>query len=304
MSSASQAEGPGMSNEQRLYEKTNRQSDGAPAWWVVCSRELAELWMGGYASVLIVIFCAVQAGIAYSLSADFGRTPRQEMVYMLIESCIAAAVFMGVILGADTLSGERERGTLEAILLTPASRRQIIFGKLLAAASVWPAALAVTIPCIAFVADGVDGFLNGLKWGTLLGTLTVTGFTGLGMLVSFWSNSNKTSLFASLVAYFCFVLPTMFPWETQVGTFGIIMRRANPMESNRHLLDKTIVSVFPIGAYWRWLLSPVLLAVIALGILFFYASRNLRLEASGARAIFKPAPPKPRRAAASAVAVE
>ena len=32
----------------------------------------------------------------------------------------------------------------------------------------------------------------------------------------------------------------MFPWETQVGTFGIIMRRVNPMESNRHLLDKTI----------------------------------------------------------------
>jgi len=293
-----------MSNEPSVNQKPSRTSDGAPAWWVVCSRELADLWMGGYASILILLFAVVQGGIAYGLSADFGRTPRQEMVYMLIESCIAAAVFMGVILGADTISGERERGTLEAVLLTPASRRQIIVGKFLAAASVWPAALAVTIPCIAFVADGVDGFLNGLKWGTLLGTLTVAGFTGLGMLVSFWSNSNRTSLFASLVTYFCFVLPTMFPWETQVGTFGIIMRRVNPMESNRHLLDKTIVSVFPIGAYWRWLLSPVLLAVIALGLLLFHASRNLRLEAAGASRVFKPMPSKERRHAATAMAVE
>jgi ABC-type Na+ efflux pump permease subunit len=293
-----------MSNEQSVNKKPSRSSDGAPAWWVVCSRELADLWMGGYASILILLFAVVQGAIAYGLSADFGRTPRQEMVYMLIESCIAAAVFMGVILGADTISGERERGTLEAVLLTPASRRQIIVGKFLAAASVWPAALGVTIPCIAFVADGVDGFLNGLKWGTLLGTLTVAGFTGLGMLVSFWSNSNRTSLFASLVTYFCFVLPTMFPWETQVGTFGIIMRRLNPMESNRHLLDKTIVSVFPIGAYWRWLLSPVLLAVIALGLLLFHASRNLRLEAAGASGVFKPMPSKERRHAATAMAVE
>jgi ABC-2 type transport system permease protein len=222
----------------------------------------------------------------------------------MIETCIAAAVFMGVILGADTISGERERGTLEAVLVTPASRRQIIFGKFVAAFSVWPAALGVTIPFVAFVADGVDGFLNGMKWGSLLGTLTVAGFTGLGMLVSFWSNSNKTSLFASLVTYFCFVLPTMFPWETQVGTFGIIMRRINPMESNRHLLDKTIVSVFPLGAYWRWLLSPVLLAAIVLGLLFFDASRNLRLEAAGASRVFKLTPSKKRRHTEAAIATD
>jgi ABC-type Na+ efflux pump permease subunit len=292
-----------MSNQQDVNERPSRASDGAPVWWVVCSRELTDLWIAGYGSILLLLFCGVQGGIAYNLSADFGQTPGQEIVYMLLESCIAATVFVGVILGADTISGERERGTLEAILVTPASRRQIILGKLLAAGSVWPAALAVTIPFIALVADGVDGFLNGLKWGTLLGTLTVTGFTALGMLVSFWSNSNRTSLFASLVTYFCFVLPTMFPWETQVGTFGIIMRRMNPMESNRHLLDKTIVSVFPFGAYWRWLLSPVLLAVIALGLLFFHASRNLRLEAAGASRVFK-LTPKKRRHAEIALVVE
>ena len=261
-----------MRNQQNANQRPSGTSGGAPTWWVVCSRELVDLWFGGFASILILLFCAVQGGIAYSISGDFGRTPRPEMVYMLIETCIAAAVFMGVILGADTISGERERGTLEALLVTPASRRQIIFGKFLAASSVWPAALGVTLPFIAFVADGFDGFLNGVKWAALLGTLSVAGFTGLGMLVSFWSSSNKTSLFASLVAYFCFVLPTMFPWETQVGTFGIIMRRVNPMESNRMLLDKTIVSVWPLGAYWRWLTSPVLLAVIVLGLLFIHAS--------------------------------
>ena len=280
------------------------QSRASATWWVVCSKELTDLWFGGYAAILMIIFCAVQGGIAYNLSGDFGRTPRQEMVYMLIETCIAASVFMGVILGADTISGERERGTLEAILVTPASRRHFIFGKFLAASSVWPAALFVTVPFVAFVADGVDGFINGMKWASILGTLTVAGFTGLGMLISFWSNSNKMSLFASLVTYFAFVLPTTFPWETQVGTFGIIMRRVNPMESNRMLLDKTIVSVWPLGAYWRWLTSPVLLALIVLGLLFFHAGRNLRLEAAGASTVFKLTSSKRRRHTETAMAVE
>ena len=255
----------------------------APIWWIVCAHELKDLWVGGYASILMLIFCTIQGGIAYSLLGDVGKTPRPEMVYMLLEAAIAVAVFMSVILGADAISGERERGTLEALLVTPASRRQILFGKFLAAISVWPAALAVTIPCVAVVADGLDGFGDGMFWGVLLGTLTVSGFTGLAMVISFWSNSNKTSLLASLVAYFCFVLPTMFPWETQVGTFGIILRRVNPMESNRHLLDKTIVSNFPIGAYWRWALSPVLLAVIVFALLFVYAGPFLQLDGGRAK---------------------
>ena len=281
-----------------------RPSSAAPTWWVVCSRELTDLWLGGYAAVLIIIFCAVQGGITYSISADFGRTPRQEMVYLLLETCIAASVFMGVILGTDTISGERERGTLEAVLVTPVNRRHLILGKFLGAISVWPAALVVSIPFIAFVADGLDGFINGMKFGATLGTITVTGFTGLGLLVSFWSNSNKASLFTSLVMYFCFLLPTMFPWETQVGTFGIIMRRVNPMESNRMLLDKTIVSVWPLGAYWRWLLSPALLVIIVVGLLYFHASRNLRLEAPGASTVFRLTSSKKRPRAETAVAAD
>ena len=146
----------------------------APIWWIVCAQELIDLWVGGYASILMLIFCTIQGGIAYSLLGDVGKTPRPEMVYMLLEAAIAVAVFMSVILGADAISGERERGTLEALLVTPASRRQILLGKFLAAISVWPAALAVTIPCVAVVADGLDGFGDGMFWGVLLGTLTVS----------------------------------------------------------------------------------------------------------------------------------
>src|SRR5437016_10373918 len=119
-----------------------RPAGAAPAWWVVCSRELADLWIGGKALILMLLFCLLLGGVTYALIDDI-KTPRSEMVYLALETTVAVAVFLSVILGVDSISGERERGTLEALLATPASRRQIVFGKFLAAVSTWPAALAL-----------------------------------------------------------------------------------------------------------------------------------------------------------------
>jgi len=200
------------------------------------------------------------------------------MVYLALETTVAVAVFLSVILGVDSISGERERGTLEALLATPASRRQIVFGKFLAAVSTWPAALALSIPCVALLSDGRDVFGQGLLWATLLGTLMVTSIAGFGMIISLWSNSNKTSLFVGLCMFLLFLAPTLFPWETQIGFVGRLLRRVNPMEANRHLLDKVIVSHWPLGAYWPWLASPVLFAILIFALLFWYGSPGLRLE--------------------------
>ena len=81
-------------------------------------------------------------------------TPPKEMVWSTLQTCMYVGVFMGLLIGADTLSGARERSALETLLLTPASRTQIVLGKFLASMSPWPAAMAVTFPCLLVVAQG------------------------------------------------------------------------------------------------------------------------------------------------------
>jgi len=244
----------------------------------VCSRELIELWVGGKALILILLFCLVQGGIAYSLLGDVDPTPREEMLYLTVKMAMAVGVFMSVIFGADSISGERERGTLEALLLTPVSRRQIVIGKFLAASSPWPAALAVSIPYLAVLSDGVDIFVQSLTWGAILGAISATAFAGLGTIISFWSNSNKNRFLVSLVIYLVFQIPTFFPWEAQLGTVGRLARRLNPLEANSHILDKVITVHWPLGAYWLWLTSPVVFAILVYVVLVWYASPGLSLE--------------------------
>src|SRR6266567_851793 len=101
-------------------------SSTTPTWRIVFVRELHELWMGGKAPVLLLIFSILLGIIAYMLSTnnELSLMSTQSMVYEMLKAAISASLFICLIIGADSISGERERATLEALLLTPTSRRQ------------------------------------------------------------------------------------------------------------------------------------------------------------------------------------
>jgi ABC-type transport system involved in multi-copper enzyme maturation permease subunit len=277
-----------MSRSERTDAGRVEQSSGTPAWWVVGARELTDLWMGGKAPVLMLAFCMLQGGLTYFKVSDVGDpTPPKELVYFTLMNAVAVGMFMSLILGADSISGERERATLEALLLTPSSRRQIVVGKFLAACSPWAASFGITVPLLFWLAQGDEALGPALFWGGFGGTLLAGAFAALGMVVSFWSNSNRSSLFVSLLLYFSLLMPTMLPGGAQAGKFGRWLKRANPVESVGHWLEKVIVnnrnalefSTDPRGAGWLWLIAPVIFAVVVFGILFLYAGPALALDA-------------------------
>jgi len=121
-----------------------------------------------------------------------------------------------------------------------------------------------------------------LKWVGFVGTLLVIGFTGLGMLVSFWSNSNRTSLFTSLTIYLLFLLPALLPGQAQKGLVGKFFQRSNPLAGADEFLEKVIVNNRSLHDYGSWLKGPFVFPIIVILLLFVYAGPRLRLEAGGA----------------------
>ena len=252
----------------------------SPAWWVMFSKELSQLWLGGKAPILLLLFFVLQGVLIYLMVSNTSDpTPPKEMLYFTLENAIAFGLLIGLIVGADSISGERERLTLEALLLTPATGRQLIVGKFLAGISPWPAALAITIPMLVVLAQGDEALAPAVLWGTIMGTLMATSFTALGMVISAWSNSNKTSLSVSLVMYIIFFIPTQLPSGGQAGRYGRLLKRLNPMESNGHFLEKVLVNNRGFAEFWPWLASPVVLAVIVFVLLFLWPVPELGLEA-------------------------
>lgn len=253
----------------------------APTWWLVFTRELHELWMGGKAPVLVLIFSILLAIMTYVLASnsELSLIPPQEMTYETLKAAIAVGLFISLVIGADSISGERERSTLESLLLTPTSRRQIVFGKFLAGVSPWPVCLVIAIPYMYVISQGNEVFRHAVIWGAITGSILAPAYTAMGMIGSFWSNSNKTSLFIGLGIYVLFLLPTTLPGRAQTGQMGSLLQQANPIAAVNHFLSKILVNNRTLGEWWPFLLAPVIFAALVYALLFLYASPSLRLEA-------------------------
>ena len=265
----------------RANARTFEPSPSVPAtWWLVFKREFRDLWIGGKALNFTMAYAVLLGGYAYWQANDslVSLMPPKEMVYELLKVAMMVSVFMGLIIGADTLSGERERSTLEGLLLTPTSRLQIVVGKYLAAASTWPVALLITVPFTRVLSQGDEVFGQAALWGAIVGTVLAPAFTALGMFVSFWCSNNKNSMLVSLTLYLIFLLPTQLQGRAQGGLMGLFFQALNPMTGSRFFLAGILVNNRSVAEYSEYLVSSVVFLLVMLVLLFWYAGPAVRLE--------------------------
>src|SRR5215208_3546712 len=257
-------------------------------WIVVTSQELSALWKGGRIPALFVPYSIVLSFMSYLLATnkELSLTPPKEMVFFILQITLAVSLLISLIIGANAISGERENGTLESLLVTPVSRRQIILGKFLAALSPWPFLLAISTVYIALLAPTAQTFWLALLLVSILGSVLVIISAGFGLLVSIYSNSNRSSLSVSLVVLLLSVVETQLPSGGQTGNIGYLFKRINPIESTFQVTEKVLVNNRtitemnnPLGSQGLWLLSPLLVALVVLVLLFVFGHAHLGLHA-------------------------
>lgn len=250
------------------------------AWTIVGEWELRDLWLGGRGLLLSLAFSVLVSVIAYLVATNkaLNFLEQRESVNLTLQVAIAVGALLALVAAADTLSGERERGTLETLLLTPVSRLQLMLGKLGAALSLWLAAFAVTIPYVWFLGRGVGIVGDALATGALVGTLLAVFLVSLGGFVSVFAGSNRVSLSLSLFVLLALFAPTQFPTSAQQGWFGDFLLRANPLTAGEHYVGKIVVDRHPWSQDVSWLASPVAAAAIFVVLALVAGARFARLN--------------------------
>ena len=225
------------------------------AWIVVTGQELRDLWLGGRGLVLSFAFSLLLSVIAYlvATSQALNFLEQRETVNLTLQVAIAAGALLALLAAADTVSGERERGTLESLLVTPVSRLEITLGKLFGALSLWLAALVITVPYIWFLGRGV---------GLVVGTLSAVFLASFGVLVSVFAASNRVSLSLSLVVLLALFVPTQLPSSAQQGWAGDLLLRLNPLTAGEHYVGKIVTNGHAWSQDISWLVSPAVSAVV------------------------------------------
>ena len=262
-----------------------RRRSAPPVWWLVFKREFVDLWTGGRVLVLLILFALVMSvtSVLRQLESELDLIPAKEMVFLTLLSAISFGLFIGLVIGADSISGERERATLEPLLLAPARRRQIVFGKFLAAMSPWPVTLLLAFPYMYVLSQGDDSLLSAVQLGLLVGGLLAVAFTGFGMIVSIWATSNKLSLFVCLTIYLVLLIPTQFPGNAQKGDLGYLVQELNPLQASSEFLEKVLVNNRTVAEKMPYLMAAILAAFLVLGTLFLFAAPRVRLEGQSPR---------------------
>src|SRR3954467_6116116 len=174
-----------------------RSSDG---WVVILQQELRDLWLGGRGLMLALAFSLLVSVIAYLVATNraLNFLEQRETVNLTLQVAVAVGALLALLTAADAISGERERRTLESLLLSPGSRLGIVVGKLLGSLSLWIAACAITIAYVWFLGRGVGIAGDALASGLVVGTLLAAFLASFGMLISIFASSNRVSLSLSL----------------------------------------------------------------------------------------------------------
>src|SRR5437867_4242354 len=170
------------------------------AWALVSEWELRDLWLGGRGLVLSLAFSLLISLLTYLAATNkaLNFLEHRETVNLTLQVAIAVGALLTLLAGADAFSGERERSSLDSLMLTPASRLELTAGKLLAALSLWITAFAITLPYVWFLGRGVGIVGDSLVTGVIVGTLLALSLTSLGILISVFAGSNRFSLSLSL----------------------------------------------------------------------------------------------------------
>ena len=251
---------------------------------VVLGQELRDLWLGGRGLVLTFAFSLLLSVIAYLVATNHALNflEHRETVNLLLQVAIAVGSLLALLTAADTVSGERERGTLESLLLTPVSRLALAAGKLLGSLSLWAVALVVTVPYLWFLGRGVGLVGDALVTGVVVGTLLAVFLASLGFLISAFASSNRVSLSLSLLLLLTLFVPTQLPSAAQQGWAGDLLLRLNPITAGEHDVGKVVTSAHPWSEDLSWLVSPFVCAGVFAALALLAGARFVRLGGGAA----------------------
>jgi Cu-processing system permease protein len=216
--------------------------------WTIARRELREAlrnkWLifyaVGFAALAFALSSASLASAGYGGLGGFGRTAAS-----LINALLLFVPLLGLSLGAVSLAGDRERGTLLYLLSQPVNRAEVFFGKALGSALGVTAALGVGFGlaglALASLDDGQGGAFLALAGYTLLLALVSL---GLGFVISALTRRSATALGAALIVWLALV------FFSDLGLVGVTLALRPTPEALLGMLLANPLQVYKLGAIY------------------------------------------------------
>ena len=164
-----------------------------------------------------------------------------QAVYMMSAIIIALALLITVIRGSDGFAGERERETLETLLITPVSPNEVAIAKLMGLIFSWLIVFVLSIPYLWAVGSTGQNLISALIYLLVAGTLLVVIFGGFTLALSARMKTLKGALSIGLTAFLLSGSPILLGPSLRQSTVGRFVDLINPFANALNMLDSVVV---------------------------------------------------------------
>lgn len=201
-----------------------------------------------------------------------------KMLAMLFPYLIVMLLFTGPMsLGVDAVTGEKERGTMASLLITPIKRSELVMGKLISlsilsclSAIVYAAAMVIAIPSLYGSGEGLGGAvsfsaLQIIELFVIMISLVLL-YVAVVMLISVFAKTMKEASTYISPAYFIIIIAgvmTMFAGnnETPLVMFGI------PVYGGAVAIQKIMTNELGLAQFGINVGATLLVAILLVGLL-------------------------------------
>ena len=164
-----------------------------------------------------------------------------QAVYMMSAIIITSALLIIVIRGSDGFAGERERETLETLLITPASPAEIAVAKLMGLLFSWLIIFVLSMPYLWAVGSTGQNLLLTLIYLFVAGTLLAVIFGGFMLALSSRMKTLKGALSIGLTAFLLAASPLLLGPSLRQSAIGRFVDLINPFAIALNMLDSVVV---------------------------------------------------------------
>lgn len=219
---------------------------------IIARKEAGELllslrglgWLMAVAAALSVFALLLVSNTELSLLDN------AQVVYDMASIVTALGSLLALVVGIDCVAGERERGSLVPLLLTPHSRAIILAGKLTGCAIAWGVMYLLSMPYIWAVGSTGQNLIEAISGLALFGTPVVIGFGFFGMALGAWLGTARAGLLTGMIALLVSTSPLLLGPSLRQSAIGRGFDAINPFSATVNAYDAMIIDSASLLAQW------------------------------------------------------
>ena len=221
-------------------------------------------------SVMLSVFSALLVS-----NTELSLLDNAQVVYMMMGTITALGALLAIVLGSDSIAGERERGSLIPLLLAPLSGFELVLGKIGGQVMAWAVTYALALPYLWAVGSSGQNLAQAVGYLALFGTPVVLGFGFAAIGLSARFGSVRGALISSLIVLIVLASPLLLGPGLRQTAVGKAFDAVNPFAAAVNSFDSAVIDSDPIGIQ----LARLAVAAIWLLLTAWFAKRSVeRME--------------------------